>query len=426
MTFATFSKGAVAELKMPPRSLGRLLQHHLNQPTTNPTQPLVTQMQPPMLPPPPHPNFQSVDLHTRLPKTRDPLLLSNSEPSITPSQTSVVTSEVLGTTIQYPLTESQSHLASTSSRIQFQQHVSDELLTEPDSQGSNIRVVSLSSQITEPFTETSMSQPLSKLSETGPFGFLKMDSYSQTLSHSPASQTKMSHSGSVTQSSASQAELHQIHQLVTKSQFYQSHHEPTSTQISQTKLEHPDQLLHPKTDLQLSPTLSQRSHSDSQQTFSLFPKFHLELSTVQHYPPSTQLPPSSKPQQPQINSHPPPSLPKPTSTTSTLPQTQPQSSPTQHPLLHSQTETFSLQHRNPPKIQPSISTIHPPDQTAEPSTSDPQIPIVHEVTMSDHVTPNTSQQGDPVKSAKSANDTELTEWLKRNTSQSPMTSNDPR
>ncbi|KAF3851346.1 hypothetical protein F7725_013118 [Dissostichus mawsoni] len=46
--------------------------------------------------------------------------------------------------------------------------------------------------------------------------------------------------------------------------------------------------------------------------------------------------------------------------------------------------------------------------------------------MSDQVQLNTSQQGDPVQSTKSGNNSELTEWLKRNTSQSPMTSNDPR
>ncbi|XP_029294958.1 uncharacterized protein LOC115013100 isoform X2 [Cottoperca gobio] len=104
--------------------------------------------------------------------------------------------------------------------------------------------------------------------------------------------------------------------------------------------------------------------------------------------------------------------------------TLPQSSPTQHPLLHSQsplphTKTFPLQHRN----QTSISTIQ---QTNDPSTLDPEIPVVHRVNMSGQVQLNTSQLGDPVKSAKSGNDTELTESLKRNTSQSPMTSNDPR
>ncbi|KAK5870828.1 hypothetical protein PBY51_003741 [Eleginops maclovinus] len=49
-----------------------------------------------------------------------------------------------------------------------------------------------------------------------------------------------------------------------------------------------------------------------------------------------------------------------------------------------------------------------------------------QVSMSDQVQLNTSQQGDPVQSTKSGNESELTELLKRNTSQSPMTSNDPR
>ncbi|XP_074495166.1 uncharacterized protein LOC141769707 isoform X3 [Sebastes fasciatus] len=400
---STFSRRAVAELKMPPRSLGHLLQHRLNQPTTNPTQPLVTQMQPPMLPPPPHPHFQAVDLHTQL--TGDPLLISYSEPTVIHSQASVDTKEVLGTTLQYLLTESRSHL--TSSRTQFQHQVSDELLIEPDSQGSNIRAVSVANPITEPFTETA-NPPVGE-----PFGFLNLDSYSPTPTQSPVTQTKTSHSGSVTQSFALQAELQQTHQLVTKSQFDQSYHEPTSIQISHTKLEHQGQRLQ-----RPSPTISQIS----QQSFTqnLFPKFHLELSTIPNHLPSTQPPPSSvtKPQQSQNHSQ----LSPATSTTSTLPQ----SSPTQHPLLHSQppqTETFPLQHINPPKIQPSISTIH---QTSNPSTQDSETPVVHQVNISDQVQLNTSQKGDPVQTAKPANDTELTEWLKRNTSQSPMTSNDQR
>ncbi|XP_078107416.1 uncharacterized protein LOC144518540 isoform X1 [Sander vitreus] len=387
---------------MPQQSLGYLLYHRLNQPTTNPTQPLVTQMQPPMLPPPPHPNFQSVDLQTQLPLTSDPLMISDSETPITHSQTSVVTSEVLGSTLQYLLSESQSHLTLTSSRTKLQSsnQVSDELLIESHSQGSNVRAVSLAGQIKEPFTETS------KPPVVGPFGFLKLDLYS------------------ITQSSASQAELHNTptNQLVTKSQFYQSYREPTSTQISQTKLEHQGQRLHQKTHLQLSPTISQITKSDPPQSFtqSLFPKFHLELSKIPHDLPFTQPPPSpvTKPQQSQTHSQPFPA--KPTLTIS--------SSPTQHPLLHSQaplpqTETFPFQHRDPLQIQPSISTIH---QTSNPSTLYPEIPVVHQVNVSDQVQPNTTLQGDAVQSDKSSNDTELKEWLKRNTSQSPMTSNDPR
>ncbi|TNN60187.1 Hemicentin-1 [Liparis tanakae] len=63
-------------------------------------------------------------------------------------------------------------------------------------------------------------------------------------------------------------------------------------------------------------------------------------------------------------------------------------------------------------------------QTSDPSTLDPVVPVVHQVNMSDKVQRNTRQKGDPGQGAKSTNETELTEWLKRNTSQSPMTSND--
>lgn len=422
---------------MPPGSLGRFLQHHLNQPKNNPTQPLVTQMQPPMLPPPPHLNFKSVHLHTQLPVTSYPLLISNSEAPITHSQTSVVTSEVLGRTVQYLLTERQSHLTLTSAHTRFQHVVSDKLMMESDSQGSNIRAMSLASEITESFTGTFVSQPPSKPPVGRPFAFLKSDPYLVAPTQSPVTKTRKSHSGSVTQSSSSRAELHQTHshQLLTKSQFYQPYHEPMSTQIYQTKLRDPGQPAHWKAHWQPSPTLSQMSQSDPQQSFTQSPflKSHLELSTLEHYVPDTQPPPPSvtKPKQSQIHSQPSPTLPKPPSTISPLPPTQPQLSPTQHPLLHTQaplpqTETFPLDHSSPLITQPSISTIYPPDQTSTPSTVESGIPGVHQVNMSDQVQLNTSKQGDPVKSAKSANDTELTEWLKRNTSQSPMTSNDPR
>ncbi|KAF3695483.1 Neogenin [Channa argus] len=65
-------------------------------------------------------------------------------------------------------------------------------------------------------------------------------------------------------------------------------------------------------------------------------------------------------------------------------------------------------------------------QPTQLSTLDPAIPVGLQVNTSDWVQLNATQQGDTVKSAKSANDTELTEWHKKNTSQSPMTSNDPR
>ncbi|XP_050931188.1 mucin-4 [Lates calcarifer] len=396
--FSAFSSGAVAELKMSPGSLGRLSQHQLIQPTTNPNHPLVTQMQPPLLPPPPHPNFQSVDHHTQQPVTSSPLLISDSESPTTQSQSSVVTSEVLGSSIQYLLTESQTHLTLTSSHPQFQHQIRDELLTAPD---SNIRAVSLASQTLEPVTEMPMTQPSSELPVGGQFGPLKLDSYSPTPTQSPVSQTMTSHStGSVTQLHFSQT---QSRHLATKSQFYQSYHEPTFTQISQIKLENPSHSLQP------SPALSQMPQTHPQQsfTFKFIPKFHLEPSTIQYHLPSTQHPPSSITTPQPSHVHGQPSSTKPTLGISTLLQTQPQSSPTRQP-------------------QPSVSTIHPHGQTSNPSTLAPEIPTMHQVNLSDQVQLNVTQQADPVQSAKSTNDTELIEWLKKNTSQSPMTSNYPR
>lgn len=421
---------------MPPGSLGRFIQHHLNQPKNNPTQPLVTQMQPPMLPPPPHPHFKSVHLHTSLPVTGYPLLIPDSEAPITHIQTSVVSSETLGTTVQYVLTERQSHLTSSSSRThQFQHDVSDKLLMESDSQGSNVHTMPLASEITMSFTEMLSSQSPSVPSVGEHLAFLKSDSYLVVPTQNPVTKTKKSRSGSDTQSASFSPKLPQTKSHPTKSQFYQAYHEPMSTPINQAKLRDPAQPIHWRTQWQPSPTLSQMPQSEPDQSFtpSPFQKFHLEQATIQNYLPYTQSPPPSvtMPEQPHIQSHPFPTMPKAPLTVSPLPPVEPQLSPTQHPLLHSQTfipqtETFPLDHSSPLLIRPSFSTIYPPDQTLKPSTVEPEIPGVQQVNMSDQVQLNISKPGDPVQSAKSANDTELTEWLKRNTSQSPMTSNDPR
>nr|XP_020453890.1 uncharacterized protein LOC109959113 isoform X2 [Monopterus albus] len=385
-TDSTILREAVVELKMSPWSLGRVSEHQLNQPAASPTPPLVTQMQPPLLAAAPHLIFPSVGLHTPVP-------ISNGEPPITRSQTSAVTSEGLGTTLQYLLIENQSHLTLTSSHTGFQHPVGGKLLMEPDSQDSNIHVASPAGKTSEPFTKLSGSQPQSEPPITGPFGFLKLESYSQTPTQKPLSKTKTSHSGSVTQARQSQT---QAQQLVTESKFDQSYHEPTSNQISQAKLKHPGQPRHQKTHQQPSSTLSQLSQAYPKHSFTVssLPKFHRELTTVQHfYLPSTQAPLSSitKPQSFQVHSHHSTTIPP--STISLLSQMQPQASPTQHP---------------------------------QPSALDPEITAGHQVNMSDQVQLNATQQGNTGQSAQSSNDTDLTEWLKRNTSQSPMTSNDPR
>ncbi|XP_026176507.1 uncharacterized protein LOC113138370 isoform X1 [Mastacembelus armatus] len=354
------SKKEVAELQMPLGSLGGFSQHHLIQPTPSPIKPLVTQMQLPTLQSDPNLNLQSVDLHTQPP--------------------------ILGTTLRYPLTESQSHLTLTSSHTQFQHHVHDKLFIEPDYEGSNIHTASPASQMLEAFTEKSVSQPPSEFTVDGSFGFLQLAPSSQTQTHDPATETSTSYSDSVTQLHLSQTPLHQ---LFTRSQF---HRESTSPQIFQTKLDHPGQPHYRQTHQQ--PSQISRSYPQQSVTSHFIPKFYLELSTVHHYYlPSAQDPTSSitKPQPVQVYGQ--ISETKSTSMIPSLSQTQSQSSPTQHPQF---------------------------------STLDPEITVGHEAKMSDQLRLNGTQKSDTVQSVKSPNDTELTEWLKRNTSQSPMTSNDPR
>lgn len=250
---------------------------------------------------------------------------------------------------------------------------------------STTRTVSANIQTTEFITET---HPQSRRPLNGLFGFLKSKSYSQTPTSSIT--TKII-SSPATLVHVSQT---QTPQLVTKSKFYPSYHELTLAQISQTStlLRHP------------SPTHSQipQNHFQQSFTFSFLPKFHLELSTIQQHVTPTQPPPSSITIPPPSKFDTQPSITKPTSSILTLPQTHPQSSPT----------------------KASVSTVHPRDHTTDLAKMDPENPVVRQVNISDQL--NVTQQRDPGQSAKSANDTELTEWLKRNTSQSPMTSNDPR
>ncbi|XP_051807178.1 hemicentin-1 [Acanthochromis polyacanthus] len=346
-TFPTVSRKAIAELMMSSESRRRLLEQRLDQPTASPTQPApVTQMQPPILPSPPRPDFQSADLHTKPPVTNDPLLISN-------SLTSLATSEALGATLQYLLSESPSFRQTSP---QFKHQVSGNLIVESEIKDSNINAVSLASQITR-------SSP-SKLPAGASFGFLKSDSFTPSPTQTPGTHTETKNSGSVTFTVSPQAELPQT--LVTERSLFESNHEANSTQISQTM----------ETHLQPSPTAHTHPHQSF--TVNILPKFHLELSPVQ---PSMQPPHSSitKPQPSQ-----------PSTTTSELSQTQPESS------------------QNPP------STIRPPDPAL--STLDHE--VVHEV--------NRSSQLNSTHSSKLANDSELTDWLKRNTSQSPMTSSDHR
>nr|XP_043881547.1 uncharacterized protein LOC122769232 isoform X1 [Solea senegalensis] len=185
---------------------------------------------------------------------------------------------------------------------------------------------------------------------------------------------------------------------VTESQFY---HKPTSTLFSQTKMENPH---HP----QPSPTQSKNPHTHSQELFisRFLPKFRLEPPTTQPQLPPQQRPTSVATSQPS-HGHSQPLTTKPTSDIPALPRTQPQLSSVQ-------------------PLQPSISTLDTHGEISNLMTLAPEFDVVPQLNQSEPVQLNGTQQGDPAQSAKSTNDTELSEWLKRNTSQSPMTSNDPR
>ncbi|CAG5925182.1 unnamed protein product [Menidia menidia] len=350
------SRKAVAELKMLSKS-----QPRLNRQTTSPAQSLITQMQPPILPPPPRPNFQSVELHTELPLKRHPLLFSISQPPMTRIPTPETTSEALSLNLQYLLTES-----NTAPSAHFQQQVSEELFPESTSQRSNTPAMFLESQGKEK-TET---QPSSKLRVGGPFGFLKSDAYMPTPTQSPVTQTEVRGSGLVTLTTKSQTESYlsntHFYPLVTNTP--PAHHGPTVSPNIKPIHSNP------------SPTPQQASKPPSHQSFTLnfLPKFQPELSTSRPF----SLPPLSSVSEPR-----------------------PSQAHGQFPTIASVPES---QHR------PQLPSASAPLQDTASSVSD------SEVTHTVNVTDGLNATEEP------SNSTELPGLLKRNTSQSPMTSSDPK
>ncbi|XP_047447565.1 uncharacterized protein LOC125012016 [Mugil cephalus] len=163
-TSPPFSRKSMAALK---------LQLQLNQPTATPHRPSATQMQPLILPPPPHPNFQST--HTQWPVTPHPSF----------------TRGILGATLRY--LPSEPRLILTSPQTQVRDEPSPDVQT----------------------------QPPPELPAGGPFDFLKFDSHVPT--QNPAAQTETSYS---------EAESLQSHQPVTEGSFLQQTHPQQSFNLS--------------------------------------------------------------------------------------------------------------------------------------------------------------------------------------------------
>lgn len=361
-TYSTFSRGAVGEKRMP--SFGHLL-YHLNQPKPNPTQPLVTQLQPPMLPPPPHPKFKFA-----------------------------FSSQMVDTTIQYRQSERSSHLTLRSTLSKFQEEPHDR---NSFNQKSHIYSTSSARKYTESLTEMFPSQPESKSPVHRGFAFLKSELFTVGPTQGFKAEIIENKSHSVT-TSIQQAERQQTEsqQALTKLDLYQSLHGPTSTQIYGW---------HPLS------SLSERSEPPQLFTQSVLPKLNKDPTKLQNDLPYTQLTLVTETQQSSIHTEQSPRLPEEHLTTSTLPETKthpsgahfPQS---EEPLPHTETAPLQL---GSLETQSAITPFSSSNWPSRPSTvkfSTAQF--------------NISQQGGSVKSANH------TEWRKSSTSQSPMTSNDPR
>lgn len=359
---------------MPLGSPGPLLQHRLYQPRPNPTQPLVTQLQPPMLPPPPHPKFKIV-----------------------------FSSQVLGTTVQYKESERQLHLTLRSTISQFWEefHQKMESFTkEPDMRSTT------AGKITEALTERFLSQTESKSSAHRGFAYLKSQVFPIGTQSFKAEIIK-DKSHSVTKSNP-QPETHQTEsqQLLAKREFYQPLHEPTSTKIYQN--------LKWGTQWHSLSSLSEKSEPQQSFTQSLFPKFYKD-STEENYLSSTQFP-FLQTQQFSVYIEQTTMLPEQHLTTPPTPKTQSHPPPAQPPQSQEPSqdkETAPRQHSSL-EAQTTITPFSSFSWSSKPST----------VNHDGHF--NISQQGGSVKLANDTKPDNHTEWRRSNTSQSPMTSDDPR
>lgn len=366
-SYSKLPSGSVDERKMPLGLFGHLLQHNLNQPKPNPTQPLVTQLQPPMLPPPPHPNLKLA-----------------------------FTSQTVDTTVQYMQSKRHPYLTLRSTLSKSQ----EESFTQDSDMYWTI------SAFTDSLTEEPVSQPVSKHPLHGDFKFLK----SELFTIGPTQRFKAEINRDKLQSVTKfipQSETNQTDSqpLLTKGVLYELLHNPTPTQINQTMGE-------TKKGTQwysLSP-LSEKSEHWQSSTQSVFQKFYKDPSKLQNSLLYTHLPIATETQQSTIHSEQSPMQPEEYLTTFKLPEIRTHLSPaqppqTQQPLPHK--VTAPLQHSSL-ETQSPVTSVSTSSWSSKPST------LNHDSQF------NVSQ---PDGSVKPASDKDR---RKSNTSQSPMTSNDPR
>lgn len=358
-TYSKLPRGSVNERRVPLGSFGRLLQHSLNQPKPNPSQPLVTQLQPPML---------------------------------------AFSSQMLDTTVPYMQSERQPHLASRSTLSKSQE--------ESFTQESDIYWTFSAGKITDFLTDRLLSQSESKLPVHRGFAFLKSQLFTAGPTQSFKAEILKDKSHSVTKS-IPRPERYQTESqpMLTKRELYQPLHKPTPTQIYQPMGKH-------KWGTQWHSLSSTSEKSEPQQSFTqgVFPKFYKDPSKLQKYLPDTHLRSATETQQSPLHSERSPMQPEEHLTTFPLPEIKTQPPPaqpqqTQEPLPHK--VTGPLQHSSL-ETQSPLSPVSTSSWSSKPST------LNHDGQF------NVSQPAGSVKPTSDAG------RRKNNTSQSPMTSNDPR
>lgn len=329
-------------------SLGQLLQDRSSPPQNGPTPPLVTQLQPPMLPPPPYPSFKLVQSNAEVLPTDKPLLITERKLP----KTLFVKSALTITSLDSSARERQTRLTPP------QQLLWGGVVS--DSVGPNTSALPLARVITK--SEKLLPQFPPKHSLTQTFDFLKSESQNANISDI---------------------------QPVTPSHLQSSQDADWKTQ-----------------------TLDPEQSS----TPSSFTRFDLELSSGRYDQTIKSTVDSASV-----------TLPSPALLLTTAPPTtQPQNSQLQLPTPWTQMESFQAHDSNPPTHQPSSSSIYRSSQTSDSSSNPLLIPDFHQANISNQIHLNISKQTNSVEVTKVVNNTEVTEWLKKNTSQSPMTSNDPR
>lgn len=299
---------------------------------------------------------------------------------------------MVDTTVQYRQSERPSHLTLPSTLSKSQEDSHDK---KSFTQKSHLYSMS------ESLNEMLPSQPESKPPVQRGFAFLKSELFTGGPTQSFKAEIIENKSHSVTES-IQQSEGHQTEpqQLLAKRQLYQPLHGPTSTRIYQS--------LKGRTHWHSLFSLSENPEQQQSFTQSLFPKLH--PSNLQNYVPYTHLPLVTGTQQFSIHTDQSPTLPEEHLMTSTLLESKTHPTPahppqSQGPLPH--TETAPFQHSSV-DTQPTSTPFGSSNWSSSPTT------VVHDGQF------DTSQQDDSVKSANH------TEWRNSSTSQSPMTSNDPR